>query len=261
MDLNALPAVFCACLGVGSLVLCMERLYATLNYAKYEYEDFSNFLARFFTFLWSVLLISVIWSFLLELSRGVILHHYLLCVLSQIGRNTLKSQWHLLFSMIFQSAFLLFHWAMLKVNQEKQEIYVKHYYSSLSPRFQIGENIKGLKLVMSLAIILIMALALLLAHSWYWENTEGSESHRLFQQELNLLILPTLSVIMPLHVMCSSAPLKSRSKIIGRQLLVSRIYLAGTSKTGRPECLKSSTAEGCNLEMLREYWDDCTHLE
>lgn len=48
VELNALPAAFCMFLSVSGLLLAVERLYATMNYAKYEYENFTRVIERIF---------------------------------------------------------------------------------------------------------------------------------------------------------------------------------------------------------------------
>lgn len=50
----------------------------------------------------------------------------------------------------------------MQVNKEKQTVYIKHYYNSLSPRFQIGENIKATRLLVSFTLLLFTALLAIL---------------------------------------------------------------------------------------------------
>ena len=52
--LSALSTGVCIFLSIALMLLATERLYATLNYAKYEYEDISSALNRFFIVLVSL---------------------------------------------------------------------------------------------------------------------------------------------------------------------------------------------------------------
>lgn len=49
LELNPLPSVFCAFLSISGVLLTIERLFSTINYTKYEHEDFTTTLNRIFT--------------------------------------------------------------------------------------------------------------------------------------------------------------------------------------------------------------------
>ncbi|KAI1732749.1 serpentine type 7TM GPCR receptor class ab chemoreceptor domain-containing protein [Ditylenchus destructor] len=199
-DLNVMPTAFCAFISVAGIVLCMERLYATFNYTKYEYEDFAPFLTKLFIIMWSIFSVFGLLSAVIRLP-AFLTSDYLQCSFAQLSKNPLKTQCHLFLAILFQAAFFVFYWAILKVNKERQEIYIRHHYNSLSSRFQIGENIKGVRLMIWFIATFLVAVALILIQTVYnWSilnENDMSPSARMLSQELTLLILPVFTGSMP----------------------------------------------------------------
>ncbi|KAI1726270.1 serpentine type 7TM GPCR receptor class ab chemoreceptor domain-containing protein [Ditylenchus destructor] len=208
-DLNVMPTAFCAFISVAGIILCMERLYATFNYTKYEYEDFAPFLTKLF---------------------------------------------------------------ILMVNKERQEIYIRHHYNSLSSRFQIGENIKGVRLMIWFIASFLVAVALILVqtvYNWNISNEKNmSPSARMLSQELTLLILPVFTVVMPMRVIMGSVPLKSRAKSALKDVLNFRQHLAcplywasSLRKKVNIGGIHGSRGSSSSDMPLQEYWDDYMHLK
>uniref|UniRef100_A0A1I8BGW2 Uncharacterized protein n=1 Tax=Meloidogyne hapla TaxID=6305 RepID=A0A1I8BGW2_MELHA len=87
--------------------------------------------------------------------------------------NPLKTQWHLLFTLLF--------------------------FSSLSHRFQIAENVKCVRLLLKLVPQIVIGIATLLAHA-VWIYTKDIQHGKMLNyeqnyslltfNELNLLIMP-----------------------------------------------------------------------
>jgi hypothetical protein len=55
LDLSPLPSIFCTFISIGGLLISLERLYATLNYTKYEYENFVSIINKIFVVIVSLL--------------------------------------------------------------------------------------------------------------------------------------------------------------------------------------------------------------
>ncbi|KAF7630804.1 hypothetical protein Mgra_00008904 [Meloidogyne graminicola] len=97
---NQFPAPFCAFLCINGVFICMERLYATFNFSKYENENFSYFLAKIYAVLWMILTLCS----LLKFWEGILPGRYnnsLNCELQMIRENPLKTQWHLILTLLF----------------------------------------------------------------------------------------------------------------------------------------------------------------
>ncbi|KAI6228888.1 Serpentine receptor class alpha/beta-14 [Aphelenchoides fujianensis] len=119
LELNPLPVAFCGFLSISGIVLAIERLYATLNFAQYENENFTRFLDYFFKFMWTAFGVNVLWNV-----AAFSPHHfdYLECTLRQIEKNPIKTHWHILFAVVFQAVFLLIFAIVVTVNREKQTV-------------------------------------------------------------------------------------------------------------------------------------------
>ncbi|KAI6222465.1 Serpentine receptor class alpha/beta-14 [Aphelenchoides fujianensis] len=224
LELNPLPAAFCGFLSISGIVLAIERLYATLNFAQYENENFTRFLDYFFKFMWTAFGVNVLWNV-----AAFSPHHfdYLECTLRQIEKNPIKTHWHILFAVVFQAVFLLIFAIVVTVNREKQTVYVKHFYNSLSPRFQIGENIKATRLLVSITAALFLSFGAILLHRlWeYWRFARSEESWEaaMFWEELSLLIMPLCTTLMPTIIFCRSAVFLSKGRVIVKDALHSRL--------------------------------------
>ncbi|KAI6206943.1 Serpentine receptor class alpha/beta-14 [Aphelenchoides besseyi] len=192
LEMNALPVSFCAFLSFSGILLAVERLYATLNYQKYEFENLTPVLNRLF-----------------------------------LLTDPIKTHWHILFAVVFQAVFLLIFSIVVTVNREKQTVYIKHFYNSLSPRFQIGENIKATRLLVSITIWLFLSLILLLVHQFVehstFANTNGSWERAMFWNETSLLIMPICTIIMPMVIFCRSSVFMAKARVIVKDVLQNRL--------------------------------------
>ena len=127
----------------------------------------------------------------------------------------------------------------IQVNKEKQEVYVKFHYSSLSHRFQIGENVKSVRLLLKLIPQLALAISLLMFHAiWlHWRvtasaqeagnsNNKNMDNHLaaesdgwlLLWAESALLVMPTFCLSMAYTIVSSSNVFKSKAKLVASQL-------------------------------------------
>uniref|UniRef100_A0A915M6B8 Uncharacterized protein n=1 Tax=Meloidogyne javanica TaxID=6303 RepID=A0A915M6B8_MELJA len=97
------------------------------------------------------------------------------------------------------SVFFIVHCVVLNVNKEKQQVYIKLYYSSLSHRFQIAENVKSVRLLLKLVTQIGIGIAMLLVHSVLIYSKEMQDDRTLDYEkkylllswnELNILIMP-----------------------------------------------------------------------
>jgi hypothetical protein len=111
------------------------------------------------------------------------------------------------------------------VNKEKKDIYMKHYYNSLSPRFQIGENIKATRLLVSFTLLLFFALDSMLLHRFLQHSYFAGVSWEsaMFWQEISLLIMPLFTVIMPLVFISKSAVFLAKARVIVKDVLTTRL--------------------------------------
>nr|CAD2180036.1 unnamed protein product [Meloidogyne enterolobii] len=200
----------------------MERLYATFNFTKYENENFEFFLRRLFFSLWTIMAIYCIYKFLVDIWPGIN-YSYLDCQLELIKINPLKKSWHLLFTFLFFSVFFIVHCVVLNVNKEKQQVYIKLYYSSLSHRFQIAENVKSVRLLLKLVTQIGIGIAVLLVHSVLIYSKEMQDDRTLNYEkkylllslnELNILIMPILSSTIALTIIRSSNVYCNKTKLI-----------------------------------------------
>ncbi|KAI6224602.1 Serpentine receptor class alpha/beta-14 [Aphelenchoides besseyi] len=224
LEMNALPVSFCAFLSFSGILLAVERLYATLNYQKYEFENLTPVLNRLFLLTWIGFGGSLLWN-LTEFSFQNF--DYLECTLTQIEKDPIKTHWHILFAVVFQAVFLLIFSIVVTVNREKQTVYIKHFYNSLSPRFQIGENIKATRLLVSITIWLFLSLILLLVHQFVehstFANTNGSWERAMFWNETSLLIMPICTIIMPMVIFCRSSVFMAKARVIVKDVLQNRL--------------------------------------
>ncbi|KAL7077144.1 hypothetical protein ACQ4LE_003625 [Meloidogyne hapla] len=224
---NALPANFCAFLCINGLLICMERLYATFNFTKYENENFELLLRRLFVILWTLMALYSIYKFWVDVLPGINYSTYLNCQLESMRVNPLKTQWHLLFTLLFFSVFFLVHCIVLNVNKEKQEVYIKLYYSSLSHRFQIAENVKCVRLLLKLVPQIVIGIATLLAHA-VWIYTKDIQHGKMLNyeqnyslltfNELNLLIMPIISSTIAFTIIRSSNVYSNKTRLIANKL-------------------------------------------
>ncbi|KAI6175635.1 Serpentine receptor class alpha/beta-14 [Aphelenchoides bicaudatus] len=230
-DLNSLPSVFCIFLSFSGILLAIERLYATMNYAKYEYENFTKVLNRIYLGLWMMFVGSAYWN----LADFQFNFDYFKCMLIQIDKDPIKTHWHILFTVIVQAVCLIIFSIVVTLNREKQAVYIKHYYNSLSPRFQIGENIKATRLLVLFTLLLFFSLDFLLIHRYlqhnYFAKRNVSWEDAMFFQETGLMIMPLFSVIMPLVFILKSAVFLTRARMLIKDVLVSKLLAQEDSKS------------------------------
>ncbi|CAD5227367.1 unnamed protein product [Bursaphelenchus xylophilus] len=218
-ELNVLPVPFCVFITVSGVIMCVERLYATFNYAKYEYENYSWVFDRIFMVMWVIFVVCSLGNVFDYTSHTF---NYFECSFIQIAKNPLKTHWHILFTAVFQAVYLVVFSSVVNLNKEKQTVYIKHYYNSLSPRFQIGENIKATRLLVNFTIVIFLAMLIIMSHQFlqYRDFTQRSEAS-FFWQEISLLIMPLFTMCMSLTFLIRSHVFFAKTRLFIKELLQS----------------------------------------
>uniref|UniRef100_A0A914H3S6 Gustatory receptor n=1 Tax=Globodera rostochiensis TaxID=31243 RepID=A0A914H3S6_GLORO len=279
---NEIPALFCAFICVSGIWICMERLYATLRYVKYENECFEPFLTRMFTTLWTILALCSMWQFVNGIASGISPNNpYFQCQIHFVHVNPLKTHWHTLFAILLFIVYCIVIHVILTLNRKKKEEYIEFYYSSLNHRFQIGENLKTVLLLNRIfPLLCAMFISVMAFKTLLWLYTEESENdfyRQILLTELSLLIVPMFSLAIALTIIRSSTVYCSKSRLIARELM--KMFWPSTALWRRNAengdltnqfnqyCMSCGKLQSkhdvakCGGILLREYWDDYLHIE
>uniref|UniRef100_A0A914DJ09 Uncharacterized protein n=1 Tax=Acrobeloides nanus TaxID=290746 RepID=A0A914DJ09_9BILA len=260
LEFSIIPTFICAIITISGIILATERLYATLNFAKYEYEDITWILKKFFALMWTFMGFTIIWhicEFLAKDSNG----SYYSCMLVQIVQNPLKSSWHIVITGLCQLVFLVVFLTVYKVNKEKQIVYIKYHYNNLSSRFQLGENIKATRLLLPKTFLLLITLVISFGHTyklnqWFKLSRNPYEidviHNIILWQEISLLFFPLYSVIMPLIFILKCTVFMNRTRCLFKEM----VYKV-KGNNGRQK--KPSGIKEAFFDDLDACWEDAMH--
>uniref|UniRef100_A0A183CA38 G_PROTEIN_RECEP_F1_2 domain-containing protein n=1 Tax=Globodera pallida TaxID=36090 RepID=A0A183CA38_GLOPA len=240
---NEIPALFCAFICVSGILICMERLYASLRYVKYENECFEPFLSHVFNALWTILALCSMWQFVNGIASGISPNNpYFQCQIHFVHVNPLKTHWHTLFAILIFIVYCIVMNVILTLNRKKKEEYIEFYYSSLNHRFQIGENLKT-----ALLIIITNCSNVFIRHRIDYHS---------FLDSIQLEVQINCQRIHEYGLAKYRAALWRRNAENGDLTNQFNQYCMSCGKLQS----KHDVAK-CGGILLREYWDDYLHIE
>ncbi|VDM48200.1 unnamed protein product [Toxocara canis] len=150
------PAIAIA-LTMTGLWIAIERLYATLNFAVYEYQSM-RCVVNTVCIITLLPIIFYVIGFLLSLCVSKIDLTFS-CVKLTDG-DYLKANIVYIIAAFFEAIFLILYVLLYYDNKARQVEYIRDHYDSFSSRFQINENIKSTRLLIPFNIAFLLLLML-----------------------------------------------------------------------------------------------------
>ncbi|CAD5221183.1 unnamed protein product [Bursaphelenchus okinawaensis] len=234
-ELNVLPVPFCVFITLSGIVMCVERLYATFAYAIYEYENYTWLYDRVFLVMWVIFVICSLGNVFDYTSADF---NYFECSFIQMTKNPLKTHWHILIMAVFQAVYIVIFSSVVSLNKEKQTVYIKNHYNSLSPRFQIGENIKATRLLVHFTVVVFIAMLVIM-------GTKSADYAIVYHWYVPYLPHPI--------------PRFLRQNEVIHQGATAELPTTVTSGHGK-KCGLVSSSNNQYIDLLTNSWEDAMHL-
>uniref|UniRef100_A0AC35GEA6 G-protein coupled receptors family 1 profile domain-containing protein n=1 Tax=Panagrolaimus sp. PS1159 TaxID=55785 RepID=A0AC35GEA6_9BILA len=202
---------------LGGCIFCLiERTYATMNYIKYEHEDYSNTIYKTFNIMWLIVCFILFINAILSLSTFSSTSYYN-CILNEIKNDPIKLNWQIFVCTICMMAFLLFFILLLRTNIErraKSERPQAQY--RLGTAYQLRENCYGIRLMIWFSGSFLTFLVIYLYHiqnlyiNYAAVQFVYDVEYVVFWKEFGLLYYALFSIIMPSAIIFSSAAICRR---------------------------------------------------
>ncbi|CAJ0580250.1 unnamed protein product, partial [Mesorhabditis spiculigera] len=210
---EAMPFSLCLQLCILSIILSVERFYATMNYHRYEDENVEKPLRYLLLVTWMPIVLP-----LAHILSSVYFHEDMQACGRRLNTRSLLSRnigivIAIIFSFIFTAVFL----SLKMLNGQRQIEYIRHHYRSLSTRFQIGENLRTCGVMSSMHLLSLMFFGTAFALDLFISgDPKATDSMREFPH----ILLPVFACLFPTIFVGNDRPLRGKFTAVFSSLFI-----------------------------------------
>ncbi|KHN75929.1 Serpentine receptor class alpha/beta-14 [Toxocara canis] len=237
------PAIAIA-LTMTGLWIAIERLYATLNFAVYEYQSMRCVVNTLLPIIFYVI------GFLLSLCVSKIDLTFS-CVKLTDG-DYLKANIVYIIAAFFEAIFLILYVLLYYDNKARQVEYIRDHYDSFSSRFQINENIKSTRLLIpfNIAFLLLLMLTVFTASTHNGDHSLQSDDTL---KEMRNLFYPLFSIVFPLSYIYRCPIFYSKARTVAADMFFPH---STEAKKSRRLSALISEKQKAHFELLIATWEE-----
>ncbi|CAJ0952541.1 unnamed protein product, partial [Mesorhabditis belari] len=204
-----IPFSLCLQLCVLSIILSVERFYATLNYSRYEQQNIERPLRYILFITWLPIAVPLAHILSSATSHQSLQH----CAKQISSKSLLARNIGVTIALLCEFLFTAIFCALKMLNGQRQTEYIQHHYRSLSTRFQIGENLRTCALMSSLHLLTLIFFVTALLSDLL---VTGDQTTTDIRRESSHILLPLYTFMFPIIFVGNDAMLRRKYMLVMR---------------------------------------------